>query len=114
MTNFLFSIYDTKMRPDLLTLFTKFYGFTVSRNLLSKVEIRQFGVEETDGLSRGGTSRIKICFLILTLLPRPRKVTIGKPIANGFPMAAVVTRREIAEAYWKSGAQVKNPKIHKI
>ena len=33
-------------------------------------------------------------------------VTIGKPIGNGFPIAAVVTRREIAEAYWKSGSQV--------
>ena len=36
----------------------------------------------------------------------PDIVTVGKPIANGFPIAAVVTRREIAEAYWKSGSQV--------
>ncbi|CAG5110497.1 Oidioi.mRNA.OKI2018_I69.chr2.g4896.t1.cds [Oikopleura dioica] len=38
----------------------------------------------------------------------PDIVTLGKPIANGFPMAAVVTRREIAEAYWKSGSQYFN------
>jgi len=37
----------------------------------------------------------------------PDLVTIGKPIANGFPIAAVVTRREIAESYWKSGSQVR-------
>ena len=37
----------------------------------------------------------------------PDIVTVGKPIANGFPIAAVITRREIAEAYWKSGSQVK-------
>ena len=36
----------------------------------------------------------------------PDMVTVGKPIANGFPIAAVVCRREIAEAYWKSGSQV--------
>lgn len=28
----------------------------------------------------------------------PDIVTTGKPIANGFPLSAVVTRREIAEA----------------
>jgi len=38
----------------------------------------------------------------------PDLVTIGKPIANGFPIAAVVTRREIAESYWKSGSQYFN------
>jgi len=38
----------------------------------------------------------------------PDIVTCGKPIANGFPIAAVVTRREIAEAYWKSGSQYFN------
>lgn len=38
----------------------------------------------------------------------PDLVTIGKPIGNGFPIAAVVTRREIAEAYWKSGSQYFN------
>ena len=38
----------------------------------------------------------------------PDIVTLGKPIANGFPMAAIVTRREIAEAYWKSGSQYFN------
>ena len=38
----------------------------------------------------------------------PDIVTVGKPIANGFPIAAVVTRREIAESYWKSGSQVSN------
>ena len=37
----------------------------------------------------------------------PDIVTVGKPIANGFPIAAVITRREIAEAYWKSGSQVR-------
>ena len=31
-----------KQRPDLLTLPTKFYDLTVSRNLFSKAEIRQF------------------------------------------------------------------------
>ena len=38
----------------------------------------------------------------------PDIVTLGKPIANGFPMAAIVTKREIAEAYWKSGSQYFN------
>ena len=38
----------------------------------------------------------------------PDIVTLGKPIGNGFPMAAIVTRREIAEAYWKSGSQYFN------
>lgn len=38
----------------------------------------------------------------------PDLVTVGKPIANGFPIAAVVTRREIAESYWKSGSQYFN------
>lgn len=38
----------------------------------------------------------------------PDMVTVGKPIANGFPIAAVVCRREIAEAYWKSGSQYFN------
>jgi 4-aminobutyrate aminotransferase-like enzyme len=28
----------------------------------------------------------------------PDIVTLGKPIANGFPLAAVVTRKAIAEA----------------
>ena len=41
----------------------------------------------------------------------PDIVTVGKPIANGFPIAAVITRREIAEAYWKSGSQVRFKKI---
>ena len=36
----------------------------------------------------------------------PDIVTLGKPIGNGFPLSAVVTRREIADAYWKSGSQV--------
>ena len=39
----------------------------------------------------------------------PDIVTLGKPIGNGFPVSAVVTRREIAESYWKSGSQVRNP-----
>ena len=33
-------------------------------------------------------------------------MTLGKPIGNGFPLSAVVTRREIAESYWKTGSQV--------
>ena len=42
----------------------------------------------------------------------PDIVTLGKPIGNGFPLSAVVTRREIAESYWKTGSQVpRNKKI---
>jgi len=38
----------------------------------------------------------------------PDIVTLGKPIGNGFPLSAVVTRREIADSYWKTGSQYFN------
>jgi 4-aminobutyrate aminotransferase-like enzyme len=38
----------------------------------------------------------------------PDIVTLGKPIGNGFPMAAVVTRREIAAAMSESGSEFFN------
>ena len=40
-----------KLRPDLLTLFTTFYDLSVSRDLFSKAEIRQFGESGTEGLT---------------------------------------------------------------
>ena len=39
-----------KPQPDLLTLSTTFYELSVSRNLFSKAEIRQFGESGTEGL----------------------------------------------------------------
>ena len=36
------SMYDTKPRPDLLTLFTTFYDLSVSCNLFPKAEMHQF------------------------------------------------------------------------
>eukprot|EP00906_Rhabdomonas_costata_P010883 RCo015309 len=38
----------------------------------------------------------------------PDIVTMGKPMANGFPMAAVVCRREIAESFASSGIEYFN------
>ena len=39
-----------KPRPDLLTLSTTFYDFSVSRNLFSKAKISQFGASGTERL----------------------------------------------------------------
>jgi ethanolamine-phosphate phospho-lyase len=33
----------------------------------------------------------------------PDIVTIGKPMGNGYPISAVVCRRDIAESFSKSG-----------
>ena len=41
-----------KWRPDVLTLSTTFYDLTVSRNLFSKTEMRQFRTAETKGLNQ--------------------------------------------------------------
>ena len=41
-----------KPRPDLLTLSTTFYDLSVSQNLYSKAEIRQFRESGTEGLKR--------------------------------------------------------------
>ena len=40
-----------KPRPDFLTLSTTFYDLSVSRNLFSKAEMRQFGTSGTEGLN---------------------------------------------------------------
>ena len=37
-------------RPDLLTLSTTFYDLSLSHNLFSKAEVRQFGASGTEGL----------------------------------------------------------------
>ena len=39
-----------KPTPDLLTLSTTFYDFSVSLNLFAKAEMRQFGASGTEGL----------------------------------------------------------------
>jgi 4-aminobutyrate aminotransferase-like enzyme len=42
----------------------------------------------------------------------PDMVVLGKPIGNGFPLAAVVTTREIAAAFiteWNSSVRLRNP-----
>ena len=46
-----------KPRPDLLTLSTTFYDLSVSCNLFSKAEMRQFGALGTQGLTY--THRVK-------------------------------------------------------
>ena len=45
-------MYDRKMRSDLLTLSTPFYGLSVSYNLFPKAEMRQFSASGTEGLTR--------------------------------------------------------------
>ena len=46
-----------KPRPDLLTLSTTFYDLSVSCNIFSKAEMRQFGASGTQGLTY--TRRVK-------------------------------------------------------
>ena len=48
-----------KPRPELLTLTTTFYDATVSRNLFSKAEMRQFGASGTEGLNTNFTDKGK-------------------------------------------------------
>ena len=40
-----------KKAPDVLTFYKTLYDLSVSRNLSSKAEVRQFGAAGTEGLS---------------------------------------------------------------
>ena len=52
-----------KWMPDLLTLSTTFYDASVSRNLFSKAEMRQFGASGTEGLKIFNHTFVKISHL---------------------------------------------------
>ena len=65
-----------KPRPDLLTLSTTFYDLSVSRNLFSKAEIRQFGESVTEGLN-------PYSLHVLRNNAYPEKGVLGDPIERG-------------------------------
>ena len=53
-----------RRRPDVLTLSAIFYDLSLSRDLLSKAEIREFGAAGTEGLKIACHNIIVLIFLV--------------------------------------------------
>ena len=57
-----------KAQPDVLTLSMILHDLSVSRNLFSKAEMRQFGTSETEGLSDKKLINMKLLLVYLVLI----------------------------------------------
>lgn len=103
---------------NLISIYTDVWLIQRTRNLLSLIyvhipcrHVRKAGGIFIADEVQVGFGRVGTHFWAFQLQGEdfvPDIVTMGKPIGNGHPMSCVVTTREVAEAFLKSGMEYFN------